>query len=142
MKPPVLLDTGPLVAFLNRQDHHHGWAKKVLSEIEPPLLTCEAVLSEACFLLRRFPGGPQAVLQLVDRGLIRVALDLQQEAAPVMGLLTKYADLPADLADVLLVRLAEIHPDAAVFTLDGDFHVYRKNRRQKIRLITPSGSRG
>ncbi len=138
MTAPVILDTGPLVAFLNRRDRYYDWACEVLGGVEPPLVTCESVLSEACFLLRSRPGGPQAVLALVERGLLEVAFDLQREAAPVGRLLTKYADLPASLADATLVRLAEIHPDAPVLTTDAHFFVYRKNRRQKIRLITPS----
>ncbi len=139
---PVLLDTGPLVAFLNRRDHHHAWAREVLDQLEPPLFTCEAVLSEACFLLRRHGGGPPAVVELVARGLVEVAFDLQAEAAPVAALLTKYADQPTSLADASLVRLAEIYPDARVLTTDADFHVYRKNRRQRIRLIAPAGPQG
>ncbi len=134
---PVILDTGPLVAYLNRRDRHHDWACDVLGGVEPPLVTCESVLSEACFLLRDRPGGPQAVLALVERGLVEVGLDLQAETAPIGRLLTKYADLPASLADAALVRLAELHADAPVLTTDAHFQVYRKNRRQKIRTITP-----
>jgi hypothetical protein len=46
MRRRVLLDTGPLVAFLNRRDEFHGWVTGELATIEPPFLTCEAVLSE------------------------------------------------------------------------------------------------
>ncbi len=138
MIPPVILDTGPLVAYLNRRDRYHEWACDVLGGVEPPLVTCESVLSEACFLLRTRAGGPQAVLALVERGLIEIALDLQREAAPIGRLLTKYADLPASLADAALVRLAELHPDSPVLTTDGHFFLYRKNRRQKIRTIAPA----
>ena len=139
MRAPVLLDTGPLVAFLSRHDHHHRWAREVLDEIHPPLYTCEAVISEACFLLRRSRGGPAAVLELVARGLVLVDFDLQEEAEAVENLLTKYADQPASLADAALVRLAELHAGARVLTTDSDFHVYRKNRRQRIPLIAPTG---
>ena len=61
MRRQVVLDTGPLVAFLNRRDRHHGWATGQLAEVEAPLLTCEAVLSEACFLLQGARGGSRAV---------------------------------------------------------------------------------
>ena len=52
LKKRVLMDTGPLVASLNRRDRFHLWAKARLSELEPPISTCEPVLAEACFLLR------------------------------------------------------------------------------------------
>lgn len=118
-----------------------GRPKKVLSEIGAPLLTCEAALADDCFLLPGFQRGPHAILLRVDRGLLCTALDLQQGAAPMSGFLTKYANLSVDSGEVLLLRLAGLHPDAAVFTLDGNFHVYRKTRCQKIRLVTPSGSK-
>ena len=51
MKQRVILDTGPLVALLNGKDKYHRWVTMQFARIKPPLLTCEAVLSEACFLL-------------------------------------------------------------------------------------------
>lgn len=83
MRDVVLLDTGPLVAFLNRTDRHHEWAKTQWERVRPPFFTCEAVLAEACCLLRAYPGGGQAVLALVDRGVIQVGLDLEDEAESV-----------------------------------------------------------
>ncbi len=59
MKQKVIPDTGPLVAFLIRRDTYHDWAMRQLADIRQPLLTCEAVLSEACFLMRRHAGGIQ-----------------------------------------------------------------------------------
>ena len=59
----VTLDTGPLVALLNRRDRYHRWATEQWADVELPVLTCEPVLTEACFLLRELPGGPAAVLE-------------------------------------------------------------------------------
>lgn len=137
MRRRVLLDTGPLVAFLNRRDRRHAWARGVLGEIEPPLFTCESVLSEACFLLRHSAAGQAAVLDLVESGLIRPALDSLAEAAALRRLLRRYADLPTSLADVGLVRLAELFPESCVLTTDSHFHVYRKDRRKVIPMISP-----
>lgn len=136
---PILLDTGPLVAFLNQRDDYHEWACEVLNGVQPPLYTSEAVIAEACYILRRLPGGPQAVVGLLEQDLVWVMFQLQHEAAEVSRLLTRYADLPGSLADLSLVRLAEKYSRATVLTLDRDFHVYRKNRRSKIPLITPPG---
>jgi predicted nucleic acid-binding protein len=135
----TLLDTGPLVAFLNRRDRYHAWAKQSLDEAEPPLLTCEAVLSEACFLLRDYERGPEAVIDLVDRGLLAVSLNLEKEAGPLKLLLARYAEVPMSLADACLVRMSELHPEAVLLTLDSDFKVYRKNRRSMVPVLIPPG---
>lgn len=133
----VLIDTGPLVAYLNRADHHHDWANSRLAEILPPLLTCEAVLAETCFILAKYTGGPAAVLELLARGAVQIAFSLQREIEPVSRLMTRYADVPISLADASLVRMSEIFADSTTLTLDGDFRIYRRNGRQAIPLIIP-----
>jgi predicted nucleic acid-binding protein len=138
----ILLDTGPLVAFLNRRDHFHGWATETLGALEPPLWTCESVLSEACFLLRGIERGPEAVLALVAREIVVPDFPLDEEAPAVAGLMKKYAEVPMALADACLVRMTELHRESAVLTLDGDFRIYRRNRREAIPLLVPEGLEG
>ncbi len=133
----LLLDTGPLVAFLNRRDGFHDWAKAQWEEAVPPMFTCEAVLAESCYLLRALPGGSDAVIALLDRGVIRIPFRLDDEVAPVTKLLSRYAEVPMSLADACLVRMAEQHAESSVLTLDRDFRIYRKHGRQVIRAITP-----
>ncbi len=135
---PVIVDTGPLVAFLNRRDGYHQWATDQLSLIQPPLITCEAVLSETCFLLARASKGPGAVLELLQRGLIEVGFRLGEEAVAIQRLMERYSNMPMSLADACLVRLAELEPAALVMTVDSDFQVYRRNRRQVIATLMPS----
>lgn len=137
MKSVVLLDTGPLVAFLHRRDRHHTWAVQQFSKLEPPFHTCEPVLTEACFLLRGLRGASEAVLKLVDSGLIRVAVTLPDEMTAIRRLMAKYAHLLISLADACLVRLSENHSNGVVLTLDGDFRIYRKHGRQVIPTIMP-----
>ena len=137
MTESVLVDTGPLVAFLNARDRHHNWTKTVLSRIDAPLWTCDAVLSEACFLLRRARGGPDAVLELVERGLLRALFQVKSEAPSLRRLMSRYADVPMSLADACLVRMTEVIPDAILLTLDRDFKVYRRHGRQVIRTRMP-----
>ncbi len=132
----VLLDTGPLVAYLNRRDAHHAWAVGQWGSIRPPLLTCEAVLAEACFLVRALHGGSEAVLELVRRRVVQVGFGLSAEADAVAQLLKRYADVPMSLADACLVRMAEQHAGSSVFTLDTDFRIYRMSNRRVIPLIT------
>ena len=131
------MDTGPLVAFLNRRDRRHAWARSQLAEIQPPLLTCEAVLSEACFLVRNLEGGAVAVMNLVSSGAVTVPFQLDGEIGSVAKLLRKYSDVPMSLADACLVRMAEQVADSSVLTLDTDFRVYRKHGRQVIPTILP-----
>lgn len=138
----ILLDTGPLVAFLNRRDHRHTWVTETLGSLDPPLWSCESVLSEACFLLRNVKGGAEAVLELVSREIVIPEFPLREEAAAVGKLMEKYADVPMDLADACLVRMTELHRESALLTLDGDFRIYRRNRREEIPLIAPESGRG
>lgn len=137
MTPPFLLDAGPLVAFLNRRDRYHEWALAQWARAEPPFLTCEAVLAEACFLLRRSSGGTQAVMQLLARGIVTAPFGLEEEAPAVAKLLFRYASVPMSLADACLVRMAERYPSGIVMTLDRDFRIYRKNGRQVIPTRMP-----
>ena len=138
MRKKVILDTGPLVALLNRRDRHHQWAKDHWSEIAPPLLTCESVLAEACFLVQPFAGGTTAVLEMVRRSVLDLSFRLAEETDAISRLLTKYQDLPMSLADSCLVRMAEQQPESVVFTLDSDFNIYRKYRRQRIPTLSPT----
>src|SRR5947207_2920 len=108
MRPGVLLDTGPLVAYLWARDRYHAWAVNALDQIEPPLITCEPVLTEACFLSVRNRLPAAGVLQPVERGRIQVGFDLGVEVSSVRALMERYADVPMSLADACLVRMAEI----------------------------------
>jgi len=134
----VLVDTGPLVALLNRRDRHHRWAREVFGTLQPPLGTCEAVLSEACFLLRRFPGGQDAVLSLLEHRVIEPAFSMSAEIPALRALMARYASVPMSLADACLVRMSELDGDSVVVTLDRDFAIYRRNHRQRIPTIMPA----
>ena len=133
----VLLDTGPLVAFLNRRDAFHEWAKEQLADIAPPLLTCDAVVAEACYLLRDLRGGSAAVMRMIERKQVVSSFRVQDESASIRKLLEKYAGVPMDLADACLVRMSEQYSQPRLLTLDGDFRVYRRHGRQTIPLVIP-----
>lgn len=138
----VIIDTGPLVALLNRRERLHGWTKDVLDTVEPPIFTCDPVLSEACFLLRDVDGGPDAVLELVTRGIVRTDFHVGAEVDSLRMLMKKFASVPMSLADACLVRMTELDPRSVVITLDSDFRIYRRNRRQAIPTISPGKSGG
>jgi predicted nucleic acid-binding protein len=101
------------------------------------MITCESVLSEAFFLLRRIDRSSKSILDLVDRGVLSIGFSLQQEISFVSSLIKSYSNVPMSLADACLVRMAELYREAKVFTLDSDFRVYRKNGRQVIPLLIP-----
>ena len=130
----VIVDTGPLVAFLNRRDRYHSWAVDQFGSLPPPLLTCEAVLSEAAYLVRDLHGGPEAVLELVARGVVAPTFRLVDEISAVRTLVKRYG---RDLADACLVRMAELSDKCQVFTTDKDFLVYRRKGRGVIPLLAP-----
>lgn len=133
----VIADTGPLVAYFDRDSAHHAWARDRFRELADPLVSCQPVLTEALFLLKRGGLDPDLVLALVERGELICDFEIRGEIAPLRRLLRKYRDLPATLADVCLVRMSELRKDSVVLTLDRDFLVYRRNGRQTIPLIAP-----
>ena len=137
MLQQVIVDTGVLVASIDRSERQHAWVAQQLEKIEPPLLTCEAVVSETWFLLGRVRGGREAFLPYLEQGQVEIVFSLEAEIAAVLTIIRRYQSVPASLADAELVRMAELYPNSSVFTLDSDFQIYRKNRDSTIPLIAP-----
>jgi predicted nucleic acid-binding protein len=137
MTTGVILDTGPLIALLDRDEQHHEWAKKQLEAIRPPLLTCEAVLAEACHLLRAHPVALNHIARSLESGVLSVPFSIGADQVSVFALMKKYRDVPMSFADACLVRMVETGMGRLVFTLDTDFQVYRQRRRRMIEVIAP-----
>jgi predicted nucleic acid-binding protein len=135
----VLADTGALVALLDRRERFHDWAVEQAKQLNPPLLTCEPVLAEVCFLLGGFSAGRAAIRQNLANGTWRLDFSVAEERERVFALMDAYEDQPMSLADACLVRMSELFAGSSIFTLDSDFRVYRRNRRQFISLIVPGG---
>jgi predicted nucleic acid-binding protein len=131
----VLLDTGPWVALLSRNDTHHKWAVEQFRRLPPPMLSCEAVVAETCFLLRRSGFDPSLALQFIERGVVQLPFVLQEQIGSVSSLFKRYENVPASLA--ALIRLAEINDSPLLLTTDSDFHIYRRHGRQMIPLASP-----
>jgi predicted nucleic acid-binding protein len=125
MMQGVILDTGPLVAFLNRNDKFHQWALTQWDQIVPPMLTCEAVVAEACFLLSSTTTGADSVMQMIERNVIAISFRLDDNLQPVKKLLAKYRSVPMSLADACLIRMSELKPNSQILSLDSDFNRYR-----------------
>ena len=137
MKRRVILDTGPLVAFINGRDKYHKWATLQWAQIEPPLLTCEAVLSEACFLLGSLDGGQTSILELLKRRILHTPFRMIEHINQIAWLLQKYSNVPISLADACLVRMTEVYAESLVLTIDTAFSIYRKNKRHVIPILSP-----
>ncbi|MBI2926137.1 MAG: PIN domain-containing protein [Verrucomicrobia bacterium] len=133
----VIVDAGPLVAYLKKDDADHPWAVEQFKRFRVPLHTCDAVLSEAFFLLQQTRNGARQLLALLERGIVVPSFALATELPAVGQLMRRYEDVPMALADARLVRMAELASQSTVFTLDSDFRIYRKDRRQIIPLIYP-----
>jgi predicted nucleic acid-binding protein len=111
--------------------------KKQLAKISPPLITCEAVIAESCFLLQNISGGSDRIFEMLEAGFIVVSFRLNDEISRIRELMKDYADVPMSFADACLVRMSEQYSDSVIISLDSDFRIYRKNRRQRIPLIIP-----
>jgi len=133
----IIIDTGPLVAFLNKRDNYHSWADFQLGFVSNQLVTCEAVITETCFLLRNIPKGQETVFELLKRGLIKIDFNIESEVETISKLMKKYKDVPISLADACLIKMSEQIKNSIVITLDSDFRLYRKNRVNVIPTIMP-----
>jgi len=131
----VLVDTGPLVAMLRRNDAEHARCIAAVRSMRTPLLTSVAVLTEACWLLRDLPSAVSQLLLEVEQSVVQ-PLDLDHNAYPwLRSFFSKYQDLRPQFADATLCYLAEREKIEVIFTLDRrDFQVYRDSRGKPFRL--------
>jgi predicted nucleic acid-binding protein len=128
-----IADTGFLVAFANARDLHHAWALDVAEQVTEPLLTCEPVLAETAFHL----ADVGLVLEMISEELIHLALNCNEHLPQLAALAKRYRDRKPDLADLCLIRMSELHPKHSIITVDEDFRVYRRNKREVIPTISP-----
>lgn len=135
----VIVDTGPIVALLDADERHHEWARTQFEALNAPLLTCESVLSEACFLLRRVGADATMPVSLVRRGALKVvdAVGSEDRAEAVASLIRRYENVPMSLADACLVDILERTENGSIMTLDSGFRIYRQARRRVIPLLCP-----
>jgi predicted nucleic acid-binding protein len=131
----VLLDTGVIVALLDRSEQKHAICVEAVQDVSGPLLTCEPVIAEACYLLRDIPGAADAVLANVEGGIFQIPFLLSAAAAPIRALMKRYAKVPMDLADACLVHMADLLETGEILTLDSDFAVYRWRKRKAFEIL-------
>jgi predicted nucleic acid-binding protein len=132
----ILVDAGPLVAFVDRRDKHHGACVKVFRELREAVGTVWPALTEAMYLLADLPRGQDAVWDIIERGAVRIAPLDGADVPRIRELMKKYGDRPMDMADAALVRVAERERIRRVFTVDrADFSVYRLSGGRRLVLL-------
>jgi predicted nucleic acid-binding protein len=131
----ILLDTGVIVALLDRSERSHAACVQAVEAAAAPLVTCEAVIAESCYLLRKQAGAADAILENVKSGVFQIPLQLSQAAASLQRLFRKYRDREMDLADACLVHLAGELQTGQILTLDHDFEIYRWGANRPFHLL-------
>lgn len=134
---PVLLDTSVIVAWLNRRDDHHKRCVEALADLRQPIATCEAVITESCYMVRSIPAAIDRVLANVADGTFRMPFQLSGCAPEIEGILQKYRDTPADFSDACLIAMASQLGTGDILTLDSDFKQYRWRRNRTFNLLIP-----
>jgi uncharacterized protein len=134
--PQHIVDTGPIVAWINRRDQWHAWSASVMAELTPPLITCESVVAETVWHLRESAEAVDQVYNLVEAGALMIVELLPSHVTRIRALSAKYSQM--DFCDAAVVRLSEIYPRAIVVTTDlADFSVYRRFQNKLIPLLHP-----
>jgi predicted nucleic acid-binding protein len=133
-----LVDAGPLIGLLDRDDAWHEWSRQTLTVLNEPLATTETAVAEACHRLRKLRPALAELMTLIGEARVVLEPVLSSQSTRVRGLIEKYPEM--DAGDATLVVLSELHPDAKLITLDRDFQHYRRFRNQMIPLVTPNGN--
>lgn len=132
----ILVDAGPLVALADVSDAHHDACVRTLEGITEPMGTVWPALTEAIYLVQKWPRAQMEILDLVQSGALRVLPLGREDIARVRALMTKYRDLPMDLADAALVRVAERERISTIFTIDRrDFSLYRPLGLGRFKIV-------
>ncbi|HEY7306320.1 MAG TPA: PIN domain-containing protein [Bryobacteraceae bacterium] len=136
----TICDTGPLLAYLDRNDPHHKWAVALMKQVPAPMLACEPVLTEVVYFLREDGLAVDPLFQLLERKAVRLDFDISSHWPRIRTLMSRYRQM--GLADASIVVMTELHPRSQVVTIDRtDFSVYRRNDRQVINFVSPRHGR-
>ena len=133
---PVLVDAGPLIALINRDDPDHGRCVATLKQLRAPLFTTWMPVTEAMHLLAFSKEGQEALLAMIERDALRILSIDEDDLPSIRSLLRKYADLPMDFAGATLVHVAIRERMREIFTLNRrDFSVYRLGTRKGFSIV-------
>ena len=134
----ILVDTGPLVALIHEDDNEDRACKDAFASFNEPLGTVWPVLTEAIYLLSFSWEAQTALMEMIETGAVEILPLGVADIPRIRELMRKYRDLPMDLADAALVRVAERERLRRVFTIDRrDFQIYRPSRIGRF-VVLPS----
>jgi uncharacterized protein len=134
----IYLDTGPLVAIINKRDQYHYWATDQIANImDKDLTTNPAVLCEAFHLLKKTNKGMHGLLLLLEEELLKVENPYPKEKKYIHKTLRNYQNIRASFTDICLIAMANRASDSLIFTTDSDFSIYRDSRGKPFNLISP-----
>ena len=133
----VLVDAGFLVAMYDRHEPKHRLCVRIYESVSSQMVTCEAVIGEALYLLRKFREAVNGILFSIDRGVLSIPFTLRDSSRSVLEIMEKYSDIPADFADACLIHMANELGTGDILTLDSDFRHYRWRRNRAFNLLIP-----
>jgi predicted nucleic acid-binding protein len=136
-----LIDTGPIVAYLDVHDPEHVLVSAWLDDFEGQLLTTSAVITEAMHFVSSSEEGPQLLAEFVELSGMRVLYCAQPaQVRQASELMRTYVDTPMDFADASLVLLGERKSVLDVLTLDRrGFSTYRTRKGKAFRQVLRGG---
>jgi predicted nucleic acid-binding protein len=138
--PIALIDTGAILALIDQDDEWHESCVAAYNKLRLPLLTTEAVLTEAFHLTNRTRGGIRSVWTLLRSGAVQMASLTNDELPQIQELMDDYSDRPMDFADATLVYLAARESISLILTVDrNDFETYRLPGRKKFIVLPAHG---
>jgi hypothetical protein len=127
-----IADAGFIIALSSPKPDERQWARAELGQWGAPFLTCEGAVIEASHFTR-----PELIARMLEDGDFKIAFNLEEQIGPVRALLAKYKDVGMDMTDACIVRMSELFPECKVFSVDGDFRVYRRFRDKPIPTVYP-----
>jgi predicted nucleic acid-binding protein len=133
----ILVDAGPLVALIDRGEADHERCLGILSNLVAPMVTTWPALTEAMYLLGSAAGwnGQAALWKLLERGDLQLVPLDDALLSRSRALMTRYRNVPMDLAGATLVAAAESWGLTRIFTLDRDFRIYRWKGKRRFELL-------
>ena len=139
MRTSALVDTGAIIAYLDKDDEWHSVCAEAFKYVNLPLLTSDAVLTEVFHFLGPRSRKLDTAINFIRSGVLTIGTIGDNDLPNLMRLIKQYRDCPMDFADATLVHLAERESLNTILTVDfSDFETYRIEGRKRFRILPTS----